>query len=195
MDMKLEICEIQRRLGVASTAETEDLLSGEQKPAAVALLLRESNVGIELFFIQRALHPDDPWSGHIGFPGGRFDITDASLRHTAEREAMEEVGFDLQQANYLGRLQDIVGANLPVRVSCFVYHLSTLQDVQQSDEVHDSFWVSLGHLIDPERHLTCEVHFGERRLRVAAIDLAMPDKPVLWGITYRLVLQLLELVS
>src|SRR5687767_9515898 len=38
--------------------------------AAVALILRDGKAGIELLFIRRAEHPQDPWSGQMAFPGG-----------------------------------------------------------------------------------------------------------------------------
>jgi len=167
----------------------------DRKPAAVALLLRYNSGGPELFFIERAHHPDDPWSGNIGFPGGRRDPVDATLRHTAERETMEEVGIDLAPTAYLGRLPDIVGANLPVRVSCFVYGLTAPVAPVLSDEVHDIFWYGLDALWLPERHILAKVRFGERIFEVPAIDFGLPDKPVLWGITYRLVSRFRELLE
>lgn len=167
----------------------------DRRPAAVALLLRMNSNGPELFFIERAHHPADPWSGNISFPGGRFDQGDASLRHTAERETLEEVGIDLRSAAFLGRLSDIVGANLPVRVSCFVYGL--IEDVTpvRSDEVHDLFWFELQQLSRPQRQIIATVRFGERELQAPAIDLGLPGKMVLWGITYRLVSQFRELLE
>lgn len=167
----------------------------DRKPAAVALLLQHAPAGPELFFIERAHHPADPWSGNIGFPGGRRDPTDVSLRHTAERETMEEVGFDLGTASYLGRLSDIVGANLPVRVSCFVYGLHQPVQPVLSDEVHDAFWYGLDALLSPQRQLLATVRFGERELQAPAVDLGLPGKAVLWGITYRLVCQFRELLE
>jgi 8-oxo-dGTP pyrophosphatase MutT (NUDIX family) len=163
-------------------------MSGDQKPAAVALILREKASAMELLFIERARHPRDPWSGNIGLPGGRMDPRDADLRQTAERETMEEVGIDLATAVCLGRLSDVVGANLPVRVSCFVYHL--LQPVQPvlSHEIHDAFWFGLEELWQPQRQVTAAVHFGGRSLEAPAIQLH-PQRPVLWGITYRLLSQ------
>lgn len=158
-------------------------------------MLRRTDNGPELFFIERAHHPDDPWSGNIGFPGGRRDPVDKTLRHTAERETMEEVGVDLSSAICLGRLSDIVGANLPVRVSCFVYGLTAPITPVLSDEVNDTFWFGLDSLQAPDRQLLATVRFGERELQAPAIDLGLPGKAVLWGITYRLVCQFRELME
>jgi len=158
-------------------------------------LLRYNGSGPELFFIERAHHPGDPWSGNIGFPGGRRDPVDATLRHTAERETMEEVGIDLAPTAYLGRLSDIVGANLPVRVSCFVYGLTAPVVPVFSDEVRDAFWYGLDELWLPERHVSAKVRFGKQTLEAPAIDFGLPGKPVLWGITYRLVSQFRELLE
>ena len=168
---------------------------GERTPASVALVLQQNGSGMELFFIERARHPKDPWSGNIGFPGGRWDPADADLRQTAERETMEEVGIDLSAARYLGRLSDIVGHNLPVRVSCFVYGL--LQPVQPvlSHEVHDAFWYGFDELTASKRQVSSKVNFDGRQLDAPAIDLGLPDKPVLWGITYRLVSQFRQVIE
>lgn len=166
----------------------------ERKPAAVALILRENGAGLELFFIERARHPDDPWSGNIGFPGGRMDRQDADLRRTAERETREEVGIDLRTASYLGRLSDVVGANLPVRVACFVYGLRQPVTPVLSHEVHDAFWYRLDQLWEPQRQMLAAVRFEGRTLESPAIQLD-PQRPVLWGITYRLVGQFRQIVE
>lgn len=160
------------------------------KPAAVAIILRENGCGHELLFIERARHPDDPWSGDIGFPGGRRDKRDKDLRQTAERETWEEVGINLGvAAAYLGRLSDVEGANLPVRVACFVYGVIRPVEMVFSHEVHDAFWFGLEELWSPHRQLpAAAVRFGDRPLTAPAIRLH-PSRPLLWGITYRLVRQ------
>lgn len=192
MEYSLGFTEISQRLRHVDSAESVD--TADHKPAAVALILREAGCGLELFFIERARHPLDPWSGNIGLPGGRMDARDADLRQTAERETMEEVGIDLRGARYLGRLSDVIGANLPVRVACFVYGVTGEVALELSHEVHDAFWFDLQALAESHRHIAATVHFEGRRLDAPAI-LLHQHRPVLWGITYRLVCQFRQVVE
>lgn len=167
----------------------------ERTRAAVAMILHQSDAGPEVLFIQRAAHDLDPWSGHIAFPGGKLEDGEQECQ-AACRETLEEIGVDLEQAHYLGRLSDIVGANLPVRVSCCLFGVDrTGYRPVLNDEVRDLFWVALADLRDPGRHVLTSVAFGEKRFDVPAIRLPVDDKPVLWGITYRLVMQFLDILD
>ncbi len=161
--------------------------------AAVALALRPGAHGPEALFIERAPRAGDPWSGDIGFPGGKVEAEDSGTRQTAERETREEIGLDLRGGRYLGCLSDIAGAHLPVLVSCHVYRVEKLPLFVLSSEVRDLFWVSLADLNDPEHRIIATVRFREEMLERPAIRLPQPGKPVLWGITYRLVMEFLAL--
>lgn len=178
-----------------STFTPVDIPQDSRTPTAVALVLRQGTDGPELLFIERAAHDNDPWSGNIAFPGGKLESADASPRHTAERETLEELGIDLRQARLLGRLSDIIGANLPVRVACFVYELEETHAFTLSNEVQDAFWVPLHLLYAPDCNQLRTVSFAGKALETPSIILPQPGKPVLWGITYRLVMQLAALVS
>jgi len=163
--------------------------------AAVAMILREGRDGMEMLFIERAADERDPWSGNLAFPGGRVERGEEP-REAAERETDEEVGLGLSLARYLGRLSDIGGTHLPVRVSCFVYGVHELElNLALNAEVSDAFWVRLDELTAKERHVIAPVRFAEESLHVPAIQLPIPGKPVLWGLTHRLVLQLLEIIT
>src|SRR6059036_755615 len=96
--------------------------------AAVALVLRDGPSGIELLFIRRADHPEDPWSGQMAFPGGRSEPGDPDPRATAVRETEEEIGVDLaRDAEYLGPLDEVRAAArlrpVDLAISPFVFRL------------------------------------------------------------------------
>lgn len=169
---------------------------GGHTRASVAMILHQAADDLEILFIQRATHDLDPWSGHIAFPGGKLEEGELECQ-AACRETHEEVGIDLGQARYLGRLSDITGASLPVRVSCCLFGLDrTSCSPVLNGEVRDLFWVALSDLRDPGRHLQSPVVvFDERRLEVPAIRLPVDDKPLLWGITYRLVMQFMAILE
>jgi 8-oxo-dGTP pyrophosphatase MutT (NUDIX family) len=160
--------------------------------AAVSLLLSSTETGYQILFIERATHPGDPWSGNIAFPGGKVEPDDLGPQQAAERETMEELAIDLSQASYLGRLSDFDGAHLPVLLSCFVYGVSQSISFEANEEVKDAFWVPVADLVDMERHGMHQFTFSGDRFESPCIRLPQEDKPVLWGLTYRLLMNFLE---
>ncbi len=160
--------------------------------AAVALLMAQTGAGYQILFIERATHPGDPWSGNIAFPGGKVEPDDRDPRHAAERETMEELAIDLSKATYLGQLSDFDGAHLPVLLSCFVYGVPQSLRFEANDEVKDAFWVQVADLVDIERHGIHQFTFSGDRFETPCIRLPVDDKPVLWGLTYRLLLNFLQ---
>ena len=168
--------------------QSPELLSpSERGHAAVALILKEGTPSPEVLFIIRAQHDQDPWSGNIGFPGGRLNSTEESPRQAAERETFEELALDLGRSQYLGRLNDLYGATMPVLVSCFVYQLTEPVALQPNHEVDTTFWCPLAKLLVPERqqHRTFFYRGGARTHPV--VELLDSHQPLLWGITYRLI--------
>ena len=166
------------------------------KKAAVACILRETDEGPQILFILRSRRMDDPWSGNIAFPGGIIDPGDRSPRETAERETQEEIGLDLSQFEYLGRLDDVIANIIAVQVFGFVYYVEDPEPFTLSDEVQESFWVSISDLVDPNRRIAFPFQrIGEEKRRFPAIAILETDKPVLWGITYRFVAKFLNLLD
>src|SRR5258706_15931093 len=62
--------DVRTALAARAPAQVTDPPSSR---AAVALILRDGPQGIEVLFIRRAEHPQDPWSGQMAFPGGRAE--------------------------------------------------------------------------------------------------------------------------
>lgn len=169
----------------------EDPPSGR---AAVALILREGGVGIEVLFIRRAEHPQDPWSGQMAFPGGRAEPGDADLRATAIRETLEEIGVDLAAAaDDLGRLDEVRAMArmrpMNLTITPFVFRLRDPFEPVLSSEVRSVHWLPLGELLGTARRSTMDyAHQGESMqfpcLRV--------DELVIWGLTYRMFMSFQE---
>lgn len=156
--------------------------------AAVALVLRGSGHGDELLFIRRAQHPRDPWSGQMGFPGGRAEPGDEGPLHTALRETREEVGVDLtRDAEPLGAL-DEVRAMARLRpqnlvIAPFVFRLTRDVETRPSGEVDGVFWLPLDRLLDPAAHGELPYEHEGATLRFPCLRI---DDLVIWGLTYRM---------
>ena len=166
--------------------------SAEEPQAAVAAVLTED---ANLLFIHRIAYDGDPWSGHLAFPGGRIEDSDTSPRKAAERETVEEVGLDLSEGLSLGRLQDITGSTIPLCVSCHVFGIDALPDLRLNKEVDDAFTVKLSELADRANWVEADFEIRGETKPYPAIDLKLDRKPLLWGLTYRFVMQLLELTG
>lgn len=168
--------------------------------AAVAAVLRESprdEGGADLLFALRARSERDPWSGHIGLPGGRIEAGDASARTAAERETLEELGLDLSSAEFLGRLDDVQASSGSITVSPFAYALRGALDpaLVLDAEIAEAFWMPFTTLLDPARQTTHRLVLSERELLLRAIRFDEPHHPLLWGLTYRIVEQLFHLAG
>ena len=167
----------------------------DARPAAVALVLLEGPQGLEILLIRRAERADDPWSGQIALPGGRYDTGDGDLFATAVRETREETGVDLSAAERLGVLDDLYPRTPtlpPVVVRPFVFALSRRAGLVPSDEVQRAFWLPLGRLSDPgvRRAVTLTLHGAVRTFPAYLVD-----DELIWGLTERILTPFVDLLG
>lgn len=187
-----DLAKLKRKL--ADFRPSELTLNGARR-AAVAAVLRERNGLAELFFIRRSEHADDPWSGHMAFPGGRVDKHDRDGLAAAHRETLEETGINLNESSsYLGRLSDLQasgrGRKLALVIEPHVFHLLEPVTITLDErEVQEAFFVPLAYLSDPSNRGTLRwkkivplptIRFGEREI---------------WGLTLRMLDELLSLLD
>ncbi len=136
--------------------------------------------------IERAKNDNDPWSGHLAMPGGTIEPVDAHARDAAERETLEEIGVCLNNALYLGRLDDIDADNHPLIVSCYVYGLEKKPScTTEPAEVADVFWLPLSSLEEDTRQLKIHPIPDDPSRSFPAIKVPGKEQP-LWGITYKI---------
>jgi len=117
-------------------------------------MLRERDLGLELLVIRRAENEFDPWSGHMALPGGGREPGDESVYDTARRETLEEIGIDLDEGRFLGRLDDLDPRprTMPGQlvVSTVVVAIETEPGPLDPCEVVEAFWVPVDRLVHEE---------------------------------------------
>lgn len=167
----------------------------EHREAAVAVVLRPREA-VELLLIRRAELRGDPWSGHVALPGGRRDPDDEDLLATACRETEEEVGIPLRHlGTFLGTLDEVAPSSPrlpPIVVAPFVLAVPP-ETIATPDprEVQAAFWVPLDALRDSSAASELLIEStGGPPLRFPSLTW---DDYVVWGLTYRIVQQLLEI--
>ena len=170
---------------------------GAPRRAAVAIVLRHAaGSEIELLLIKRSEREDDPWSGHIALPGGRFDPEDATLQDTAIRETREETAIDLARDGVvLGTLDELrprTPSLPPIIVTPYVAIVRPDVTIETSDEVASAFWVPISFLEDPAVAVESEVTARGNTWRVPSYQLG---EHIVWGMTERILKNLGRLIG
>lgn len=190
----MHLTPIQHRIADHLAAQAPAVVeSGDEGEwASVAVILVPDPDAVLL--IHRAERVGDPWSGHIGLPGGRRDPNDPDLLSTAIRETSEEVGLSLSPTQLLGPLPDVwPGTPLPrvITVRPWVFALPSRQELQLSGEVSETFWVPLSQLATPGVYFDTDIELRGERRRFPAYHLS---GHTIWGLTERILTPLLALV-
>ncbi|MCA9574112.1 MAG: CoA pyrophosphatase [Myxococcales bacterium] len=186
--MPLQLDRIRERLAAHQPLTLDD--SASPKRAAVSVILRDAarGSGPEVLLMRRAESPRDPWSGHMSFPGGRFEPNDGNLLATAQRETLEEVGLDLTlEGAALGRLDDLEAVARAKRVGMvirpYVFEVPPDTRFATNHEVAELVWAPLPPMFAGERDAQHVYEFGGNRLQLPAFDV---DGRVVWGLTYQM---------
>jgi len=153
--------------------------------ASVSLIFKETG---ELCMIRRPKKAEDPWSGHMAFPGGREEIEDQNLKCTAERETWEEVRINLSQYRWVGRLNDLVHPRLTV--SAFVYLVrNDVLATGNQEEVERIYWIPIEAFSNPDNQSTKSVFFAGQHRPFPVIMVGDAD---VWGISLEFIQDLLS---
>jgi 8-oxo-dGTP pyrophosphatase MutT (NUDIX family) len=193
-DLSIRACldEVARRLELQQPLDRE---AHVPRHSAVATILRHAERGPEVLLIRRAERPNDPWSGHMAFPGGRRDPGDATLLRTAERETMEELGFlPSEVGRVIGRLDDVDaiarGRRVGMLVRPYVYLLEREPVLRPNEEVAEALWAPIGPMLSGEVDTVRPYLLDGRQIELPAYDL---EGRIVWGLTYHMLQGLLRL--
>ncbi len=166
--------------------------------AAVAILLVEAADGLRVLLIRRATRLGDPWSGHVGLPGGRTSPLDTSLRDTAMRETLEEVGYPLaEKGQLLGQLDDrqamTRGLTAPLVISPFLFAVDAAVPLRLAPaEVEEAFWVPIWDLRAETNQVTWS---PDEPGTPASFPAVKVGRHVVWGLTLRMLRDVFPLLD
>ena len=168
--------------------------------SAVAIITRQGKHGDEILFIERATREGDPWSGHIAFPGGKWQTNDTSICATATRETEEEIGLDLtKQADFIGRSPDLVTRRhnvlKPMIITPYRFQLTDPDSViTPNHEVASTLWVPVDFLRNKNNQSTLRWEPFPRLTSSLSLELScfyyqkQGNKYQIWGLTYRMLM-------
>jgi 8-oxo-dGTP pyrophosphatase MutT (NUDIX family) len=165
--------------------------------AAVAIMVREGLAATEILMIRRATREGDPWSGHMGFPGGRRDPGDVCNFACALRETEEEIGVDLAEwGTRLGELSDVNTGWRKDRpemlVTPFVFRVAELPKLTPNEEVDDVVWVPLHFLIDHHNREPLEWEWKGQKM---ATDSYLYDTYRIWGLSLMMIDEMISILA
>ena len=182
---------VRQRLGGTTPRSIRE--PGAAQAAVAVILAPGADAALDVLFIKRAQRAGDPWSGQMALPGGRRDGEDRTLLETARREVAEETGIALEEAQCIGRLDDLhpVARQLPsIVVRPFVFGVARKPRITPSDEVALHVWASVATLDRSSQVVDVDVR--ESRYTV---DAFVVGPHVIWGMTHRIIKPFLDLVN
>jgi 8-oxo-dGTP pyrophosphatase MutT (NUDIX family) len=139
MAPKERIDELKKIANVKKTSKKAGVLAlfypSLSKQTMLALILRKTYKGVH--------------SAQIGFPGGKFEDIDISLKATALRETEEEIGVKGNKVLVLKKLTEVYIPPSNFFVQPFLgYTNKTPNFILQEDEVEELLEVPLKHFMD-----------------------------------------------
>ncbi|WP_232343066.1 NUDIX hydrolase [Halosimplex litoreum] len=174
-----------------SRADGSDRLTGEEREAAVLAPVVTRDGADHVLFTKRADHLSDH-PGQMSFPGGGREPEDTDLLATALREAGEEVGLRAEEAQIVGRLDDIRTIT-DYLVRPFVARVADREYLPNDEEVAEVAVLPVAGLVDADNYESerrDHPHYGEIRLHFFHVGGF-----TVWGATANMLVQLLELTT
>lgn len=149
----------------------------------LALILRQNN------------NPNDRHGGQVSFPGGKRDLTDRNLEHTALREVEEEVGVDQRDIRILGALTDLYIPVSNFLVQPYVGFIDYQPDFfPQPDEVAEVLEIPFTAFRDDRNRQLKDLHITPQ-ITLKQVPYFNVHQQTVWGATAMMISELLETVG
>jgi len=168
-------------------------IKNAKQSAILALLYPDAFNEVYIVLILRKTYKG-VHSAQIGFPGGKVEEQDQSLKDTALREAFEEVGVKPKDVNILKKLTQVYIPPSNFYVTPFLgVSYSMPEFIKQDDEVEEILEVKLQDLLN-DKNITSKTVSTSYKVdvEVPAIQL---NGHIVWGATAMMLSELKDLLK
>lgn len=158
---------------------THHLFQKPMKESAVLIPLVIRNDVIHVILTKRCAHLRHH-PNQISFPGGKFDTSDKSLRHTALRETNEELAIESKYINVIGELPlhyTMTGFSIKPYIAFIDSHVEMKANV---DEVSEIIEVPIVEFINNKTHFSLPI---KRESVTMNVYFKPVNGHVIWGAT------------
>lgn len=150
-------------------------------PYQAAVIILFTELDNDIILIERtkhmAVHP-----GQISFPGGRFEESDLSLRHTALRETFEEIGIPEKAITLIANMGEwpTISGYLVTPYIGVIRQYDPDLHLSNPDEVDGIIRLPLSHLLDLNNHYIKMIETPYGPHEIYGITYQEHD---IWGLT------------
>lgn len=180
--------EIRKKLGKTVNLEEKK----PRKAAVLALLFPDANNNMHMVFMLRKTYAG-VHSNQIGFPGGKLEPADESLKGTALRETHEEIGVHANDITVLKKLTEVYIPPSNFLVAPFLGIVSQRPDYElEEKEVERIIEIPLKQVLSDDFVSTKIITTSY------ATDLEVPvfqfEEEVIWGATAMMLSEIKDLL-
>lgn len=167
-------------------------IKNAKQSAVLALLYPNYNLPYIVLILRKTYK--GVHSAQIGFPGGKVEKEDASLMHTALREAEEEVGILPEKVSIIKPLSRVYIPPSNFYVHPFLaFTKETPNFIKQDDEVEMIVEVKLENLLDNDLMISQTVSTSYK------VDVEVPafklNNHIVWGATAMMLSEIKDLLK
>ncbi len=160
--------------------------------SAVLIFLYLENDRLFTTFIKRPTYKG-VHSGQISLPGGKMELNDSSLMHTAYREAEEEISINAKKIEGIGQLSKLYIPPSNFLVSPYIaFQRNKPEFIADKREVDKIIKVPLSVLLERYEYQIATVNIGGVRRKVKGFYL---EDNLVWGATAMIMREFLEVLK
>ncbi len=151
--------------------------------------LQETHLALILRKTYKGVH-----SAQIGFPGGKYEDNDKTLKNTALRETQEEIGIAKQHVEVIKQMTEVYIPPSNFYVQPYIgITTRTPKFMKQDEEVEDVIEVALTHFLDESVVVTKSVATSYTvKVDVPAFEL---NGHIVWGATAMMLSEIKDILK